>query len=112
MGRLPSGEPSVERSVSSCGAVEQHRGARRRWSCVVKALRGVAVATRFRVATGSAVAMPCPVAIRLSRCPPPSRWCCDGLRGRNSVCVASGVSVAQLCVGVCPRVGFALRTFW
>ncbi|MQL68991.1 hypothetical protein Taro_001263 [Colocasia esculenta] len=56
----------------------------------------VAVATRFRVATGSSVVTPCSVVIRLSRCPPPSRWCRDGLGGRDSACVASGGSVGPV----------------
>ncbi|MQL92079.1 hypothetical protein Taro_024696 [Colocasia esculenta] len=60
----------------------------------------VAVATRFRVAIGSAVATPCPVAIRLSRCPPPSRWCRNGLGGRDSACVAFGVPLGPI---VCRR---------
>ncbi|MQM07066.1 hypothetical protein Taro_039901 [Colocasia esculenta] len=57
----------------------------------------VAVATRCLVASGF-----------VSRCPSPSRWYRDGLWGRDS---ASGVFVARLCVGVCPRAGLALRTF-
>ncbi|MQM15189.1 hypothetical protein Taro_048128 [Colocasia esculenta] len=158
MGRLPSNDPGVERPAARGRAWERRRGARRRWPCVVKALRGfgssceialllspfspppcgvfvwfvggpglriplvclpAGVTTAWCVATseeasarlGSTVATPCPVVIRLSRCPLPSRWCHDGLGGRDSACVASGVSVAQLCVGVCPRAGFALRTF-
>ncbi|MQL79632.1 hypothetical protein Taro_012077 [Colocasia esculenta] len=40
LGRLPSGDPGVELPVARGGAWEQCRGARRRWSCVMKALRG------------------------------------------------------------------------
>ncbi|MQL68232.1 hypothetical protein Taro_000526, partial [Colocasia esculenta] len=40
MGRLPSGDLGMERSAARGGAWERHRGARKRWSCVVKALRG------------------------------------------------------------------------
>ncbi|MQL96756.1 hypothetical protein Taro_029434 [Colocasia esculenta] len=73
----------------------------------------VAVATWFPVATG-----------RLSRRAAPSHqgYCHDALPRRDGIAMACGgatvpvlprvVSVAGLCVGVCPRASFALRTFW
>ncbi|MQM02480.1 hypothetical protein Taro_035258 [Colocasia esculenta] len=36
MGRLPSGDPGVERPAARGGAWERRRGARRRWPCVIK----------------------------------------------------------------------------
>ncbi|MQL73513.1 hypothetical protein Taro_005850, partial [Colocasia esculenta] len=49
LGRLPSGDPSVERPASLCEAEERRRGARRRWPCIVKALRGSWVAPGLRI---------------------------------------------------------------
>ncbi|MQM09759.1 hypothetical protein Taro_042635 [Colocasia esculenta] len=45
----------------------------------------VAVATHYPVVTGL-----------LSQCPSPSRWYRDGLEGRDSTCVVSGVSVVPV----------------
>ncbi|MQL67901.1 hypothetical protein Taro_000153 [Colocasia esculenta] len=39
LGRLPSGDPSMEQLASSFGAEKRRHGARRRWPCVVKTLR-------------------------------------------------------------------------
>ncbi|MQM01875.1 hypothetical protein Taro_034634 [Colocasia esculenta] len=62
------------------------------------------VATARRVTTPeealarlAPVATPFPVATRLSRCPSPSRWCRDGLRGRDRTYVALGASVGLIC---------------
>ncbi|MQL81173.1 hypothetical protein Taro_013635 [Colocasia esculenta] len=41
MGRLPSGDPGVERLAARGGAWERRRGARRRWPCVLKGPIGV-----------------------------------------------------------------------
>ncbi|MQL79700.1 hypothetical protein Taro_012140 [Colocasia esculenta] len=65
------------------------------------ALSGFAVMTRFPDATRL-----------LSRSHYPSRWYRDDHGGCDRTCVASEVFVAGLCVGVCLRAGFALRTFW
>ncbi|MQL76627.1 hypothetical protein Taro_009005 [Colocasia esculenta] len=73
----------------------------------------VVIATWFPVMTG-----------RLSRRAAPSHqgYCHGVLPRRDGIVTACGgatvpvlprvVSVASLCVGVCPRAGFTLRTFW
>ncbi|MQM14809.1 hypothetical protein Taro_047744 [Colocasia esculenta] len=73
----------------------------------------VAVATWFPIATG-----------RMSRRAALSHqgYCRGALPRRDGIATACGgatvpvlprvVSVASLCVGMCPRAGFALRTFW
>ncbi|MQL88970.1 hypothetical protein Taro_021540 [Colocasia esculenta] len=68
----------------------------------------VRVATSVEASPQEDVVTRCPIASRLLSRRPCHR---DGLWGRDSACAASVVSVAGLCVGVCPRASFALRTF-
>ncbi|MQL88583.1 hypothetical protein Taro_021157 [Colocasia esculenta] len=111
MGRLPSSDPGVDLPAARGGAWERHRATRRRWPCVVKALRGTWAALGFRipaicvstdVATARRVVTPeeasaqvpvvtcCPDAIGLSRrvCMSRQGSCHDVLPLRNSVAVA------------------------
>ncbi|MQM21828.1 hypothetical protein Taro_054873 [Colocasia esculenta] len=107
MGRLPSGDPGVERPTTRGRAWERRRGARRRWPCVVKALREF----------GSLCEGSCRDAL-----PGRNNGCRGALPRFNGVASALGIAAvpvfplvlpwARLCVDVCPRAGFALRTFW
>ncbi|MQM11519.1 hypothetical protein Taro_044426, partial [Colocasia esculenta] len=108
MGRFPSGDRDVVAPAGSCGAVDRRRGL-----VGGLGLRIPSVCLSVDVATARHVATSEEASVRLVlRCPSPSRWYRDGLWGCDNSCVASGVPWPSLCVGVCPRAGFALRTFW
>ncbi|MQL76075.1 hypothetical protein Taro_008465 [Colocasia esculenta] len=129
----PSGEapppplPFVRRRVVR-GAVASWtlRGARRRWPTDVKGpslrRRRPSRARPYRDAIGGRdkAVVPCLLVVTrfpdetrlLSRSHYPSRWYRDSHGGCGRTCVASEVSMAGLCVSVCPTAGFALRTFW
>ncbi|MQM01826.1 hypothetical protein Taro_034585 [Colocasia esculenta] len=77
MGRLPSGEPGVERPAARGGAWERCRGARRRWPCVMKALLSF---------TAFPMLLPCGVFVRFVGGP--------GLR-IPLVCLPTGVATAR-----------------
>ncbi|MQM01880.1 hypothetical protein Taro_034639, partial [Colocasia esculenta] len=123
---FPSGDPAVERPVGSCGVAERLRGARRRRSCVVKALVWVrffvigillvclpAVAMARRVATSEEASARSGATLSRRGWRSRSRqgFCRDALLGRNKGCRGAlprrdGVATALgvVTVPVLPRV--------